>query len=94
MRFSGILVSENSRLKKALSLFQKAFNVVEKVTKALTFPNGQSVWDKLKSRSYLKGLDEQDYNHFQEVRHDPDLFGKGESKSKAKTIDVNGDFER
>ena len=25
----GILVSENARLKKALSLFQKAFNVVE-----------------------------------------------------------------
>lgn len=88
----GILVSENARLKKALSLFQKAFNVVEKVTKALTFSNGQSVWDKLKSKLF-KGLDEQDYNHFQEVRHDPDLFGK-ESKSKAKTIDVNRDFER
>lgn len=88
----GILVNENSRLKKALSLFQKAFNVVEKVTKALTFPNGQSVWDKLKNKLF-KGLDEQDYNHFQEVRHDPDLFGK-ESKSKAKTINVNRDFER
>lgn len=39
------------------------------------------------------GLDEQDYNHFQEVRHDPDLFGK-ESKSKEKPINVNRDFER
>ena len=57
----------------------------------MTFPNGQSVWDKLKNKLF-KGLDEQDYKHFQEVRHDPDLFGK-ESKSKAKTIDVNRDFE-
>ena len=63
-----------------------------KVTKALTFSNGQSVWDKLKSKLF-KGLDEQDYKQFQEVRHDPDLFGK-ESKSKEKTINVNRDLNR
>ena len=77
----GILREENARLKKSLSLLQRAFNVVERVAKAVTLKGGGKLWDSLKKRLF-KTLDEHDYNEFQSVRHDPELFGK-ESKQKA-----------
>lgn len=77
----GILREENARLKRSLSLLQRAFNVVERVAKAVILESGQGLWDSLKKRLF-KTLDEHDYNEFQSVRHDPELFGK-ESKQKA-----------
>ena len=79
----GILREENARLKRSLSLLQRAFNVVERVAKAVILESGQGLWDSLKKRLF-KTLDEHDYNEFQSVRHDPELFGK---ESRKKSLD-------
>lgn len=76
---NGILIEENGRLRKALMLMQRAFNVVEKIAKKLTIgKTGQTLWQHLKSKM-RDSLNERDYNEFQSVRHDPELFGQ-ESK--------------
>ena len=86
----GILREENTRLKRSLSLLQRAFNVVERVAKAVPLKSGRRLWDSLKKRLF-ETLDEHDYNEFQSVRHDPELFGK---ESKAREKADNRDFER
>ena len=88
----GILREENARLKRSLSLLQRAFNVVERVAKAVTFTGGGRLWDSLKKRLF-KTLDEHDYNEFQSVRHDPELFGK-ESRKKSLDKGLEAEYQR